>query len=220
MRVEGDLVWWSPVRRAVIPVAGFRASRSLRRAARGYEIRVDTAFADVIQRLRRPARGRTAGSTPAFVAAYTRLHELGWAHSVEAWDDEGLAGGLYGVACGGLFAAESMFHRRTRRLEGGAPRARRAAPGGRRRPAARRPVGDATPRLARRGRDHAGRVPPAARRRAAAAGRLVGRNPDDRLKPVASPATTAGRCRSSGRSRTGAARARSRRSRRARRPRG
>ena len=57
----------------------------------------------------------------AFVAAYTRLHELGWAHSVEAWDGEGLAGGLYGVGSGGLFAAESMFHRRTGALEGGPP---------------------------------------------------------------------------------------------------
>ncbi len=111
MRVEGDLVWWSPARRAVIPVAGFRASRSLRRAARGFEIRVDTAFADVINGCADPARPH-GWIDPGFVGAYTRLHELGWAHSVEAWDDAGLAGGLYGVACGGLFAAESMFHRR------------------------------------------------------------------------------------------------------------
>jgi leucyl/phenylalanyl-tRNA--protein transferase len=48
-----------------------------------------------------------------FVTAYTRLHELGWAHSVEAWDEEGLAGGIYGVGSGGLFAAESKFHRRS-----------------------------------------------------------------------------------------------------------
>jgi leucyl/phenylalanyl-tRNA--protein transferase len=47
------------------------------------------------------------------IASYTRLHELGWVHSVEAWDDDGLAGGLYGVAIGGLFAGESMYHRRT-----------------------------------------------------------------------------------------------------------
>jgi leucyl/phenylalanyl-tRNA--protein transferase len=112
MRVDGDLVWWSPARRAVIPVNGFRASRSLRRAARGYEIRVDAAFSEVL-------RGCADSRRPhgwideEFIAAYTRLHELGWAHSVEAWDDEGLAGGLYGVASGGLFAAESKFHRRT-----------------------------------------------------------------------------------------------------------
>jgi len=112
MRVEGDLVWWSPVRRAVIPVAGFRASRSLRRASRDYEIRADTAFADVMRGCadpRRPHGWIDAG----FIDAYTRLHELGWAHSIEAWDDEGLAGGLYGVACGGLFAAESMFYHRS-----------------------------------------------------------------------------------------------------------
>ena len=55
-----------------------------------------------------PAVGSTRGSE----AAYGELHRLGWAHSVEAWDDDGLAGGLYGVATGGLFAGESMFHRR------------------------------------------------------------------------------------------------------------
>jgi leucyl/phenylalanyl-tRNA--protein transferase len=112
MRVERDLVWWSPALRAVIPVAGFTASRSLRRAARGYEIRVDTAFAAVILGCADP--GRPHGWIDhEFVAAYTRLHDLGWAHSVEAWDAEGLAGGVYGVAEGGLFAAESMFHHRT-----------------------------------------------------------------------------------------------------------
>lgn len=112
MPVDGDLVWWSPARRTVIPLAGFRASRSLRRAARRYEIRIDTAFDDVIRGCadpRRPHGWIDAG----FVASYTRLHELGWAHSIEAWDDEGLAGGLYGVGCGGLFAAESMFYRRS-----------------------------------------------------------------------------------------------------------
>ncbi len=112
MRVEDDLVWWSPVRRAVIPVDGFRASRSLRRAARGHEIRVDTAFAEVIRACADPRRPH-GWIDDEFVAAYTRLHELGWAHSVEAWDGDGLAGGLYGVGIGGLFAAESMFHRRT-----------------------------------------------------------------------------------------------------------
>ena len=112
MRVEGDLVWWSPVRRAVVPVAGFRASRSLRRAARGFEIRMDTAFASVIRRCADPRRPH-GWIDAEFIDAYTRLYELGWAHSIEAWDDEGLAGGLYGVACGGLFAAESMFHHRS-----------------------------------------------------------------------------------------------------------
>ena len=94
------------------PVTGYRASRSLRRAAREFEIRLDTAFEEVMRGCADPTRPH--GWIDAdFVVAYTRLHEAGWAHSFEAWDGEGLAGGLYGVASGGLFAAESMFHRRT-----------------------------------------------------------------------------------------------------------
>ncbi len=106
------LLWWSPARRGVFEVAGFRPSRSLRRARAAYEIRVNTAFDQVIAGCADPSR--TGGwITPEVIAAYTRLHQLGWVHSVEAWDDQGLAGGLYGVAIGGLFAGESMFHRRT-----------------------------------------------------------------------------------------------------------
>ena len=90
----------------------FSASRSLRRAARRYEIRVDTAFADVIAGCARPGDPHS-WIDDRIEAAYGRLHELGWAHSVEAWDAEGLAGGLYGVSIGGLFAAESMFQART-----------------------------------------------------------------------------------------------------------
>ena len=101
-----------PRRRAVVPVEPFAPSRSLRRAARGYEIRVDTSFSAVVAGCARP--GDPASWIDSGVAeAYERLHALGWAHSVEAWDGEGLAGGLYGVAIGGLFAAESMFHART-----------------------------------------------------------------------------------------------------------
>jgi leucyl/phenylalanyl-tRNA--protein transferase len=112
MRVDGELIWWSPVLRAVIPVGGFSPSRSLRRAARGYEIRVDTAFGDVINGCADPERPH-GWIDASFVAAYARLHELGWAHSVETWDEYGLAGGLYGVGIGGLFAAESMVYRRS-----------------------------------------------------------------------------------------------------------
>ena len=112
MRVEGDLIWWSPLRRAVIPLEGFTVSRSLRRAAHGYEIRLDTAFADVVRGCADPLRPH-GWIDASFVTAYVRLHELGWAHSVEAWDEDGLAGGLYGVGIGGLFAAESKFHRRS-----------------------------------------------------------------------------------------------------------
>ena len=106
------MAWWSPDPRGVLPLDGSAASRSLRRSTRRYEVRVDTAFADVVDACADP--GRPGGwITDDIRAAYVSLHELGWAHSVEAWDDDGLAGGLYGVAIGGLFAGESMFHRRT-----------------------------------------------------------------------------------------------------------
>jgi leucyl/phenylalanyl-tRNA--protein transferase len=106
------LAWWSPDPRGVLPLDGLRVSRSMRRALSRYEIRVDTAFADVLAACadrRRPGAwiDRNVG------AAYLRLHRMGWVHSVEAWDEDGLAGGLYGVALGGLFAGESMFHHRT-----------------------------------------------------------------------------------------------------------
>ncbi|MDF1604607.1 leucyl/phenylalanyl-tRNA--protein transferase [Nocardioides sp. YIM 152315] len=107
----GDpMYWFSPVRRGVLPLEGLVVSRSLRRSCRGFEIRVDSAFAEVVDACADPERPQ--GWIDAEVrAAYLRLHELGWAHSVEAWRDGRLAGGLYGVAIGGLFAGESMFHR-------------------------------------------------------------------------------------------------------------
>jgi leucyl/phenylalanyl-tRNA--protein transferase len=111
---RGPLGWWSPDPRAVVPLDGLRVTRSLRRSVRRYEVRVDTAFEKVVEACGDP--GRPHGwITPEIRAAYTRLHRLGWAHSIEAWstDDGRLAGGLYGVAIGGLFAGESMFHRRT-----------------------------------------------------------------------------------------------------------
>jgi len=104
------MLWWSPVERGVLPLDGLRVSRSLRQAVRRMEVRVDTAFDEVLHGCADPARDG-AWIDDEIVAAYTRLHELGWAHSVEAWQDGELAGGLYGVAIGGLFAGESMFHR-------------------------------------------------------------------------------------------------------------
>lgn len=104
------LGWWSPDPRAVLPLDGLVVSRSLRRSCRRFEVRVDTAFEDVIAACADPARD---GSwiTREVSDAYVALHRQGWAHSVETWDDDGrLAGGLYGVAIGGLFAGESMFH--------------------------------------------------------------------------------------------------------------
>jgi leucyl/phenylalanyl-tRNA---protein transferase len=109
---EELLVWWSPDPRGVLPLDGLRVGRSLRRSCGRFEVLVDTAFEAVIDACADPTRtGRWI--TPAVRDAYVRLHHLGWAHSVEAWDGEGLAGGLYGVAIGGLFAGESMFFRRT-----------------------------------------------------------------------------------------------------------
>ncbi len=104
--------WWSSDPRGVLLPGRVRVSRSLRKSLRHFEIRVDTVFSEVISACADPSReGRWI--TPGIIAAYTRLHELGWAHSVEAWRDGELQGGLYGLALGGLFAGESMFHRAT-----------------------------------------------------------------------------------------------------------
>jgi leucyl/phenylalanyl-tRNA--protein transferase len=106
------LGWWSPDPRGIIPLEGLRVTRSLRRSCHRFEVTVDTAFAEVIRACGDPDRPH-GWLTPAMIEAYTRLHDLGWAHSVEARTPEGeLAGGLYGIAIGGLFAGESMFHRR------------------------------------------------------------------------------------------------------------
>lgn len=110
---DGTLAWWSPARRGVLHPAGLRVTSSLRRSCARYEIRVDTAFAEVVAACADPTRPG-AWIDPQVRVAYEELHRLGWAHSVEAWarSDGELAGGLYGVAIGGLFAGESMFHHR------------------------------------------------------------------------------------------------------------
>jgi len=105
------MLWWSPVRRGVLELADLRVSRSLRQARAHFEIRVDSAFTEVVTACADPARPG-AWINRQIIDRYRQLHELGWAHSVEAWTHEGeLAGGLYGIAIGGLFAGESMFHR-------------------------------------------------------------------------------------------------------------
>ena len=107
------VAWFSPDPRGVVPLEDFRASRSLRRSARRFTVSVDAAFGEVIAACADPRRPG-GWISPEVRAAYERLHRLGWAHSIETWDEDGaLAGGLYGVEVGGLFAAESKFHVRT-----------------------------------------------------------------------------------------------------------
>ena len=108
---RGPLGWWSPDPRGVLPLDGVRVSRSLRRSLRRFEIRIDADFGGVLAGCAAPGR-HGAWIGPDIRRAYARLHRLGLAHSVEAWTPDGrLAGGLYGVSLGGLFAGESMFHR-------------------------------------------------------------------------------------------------------------
>jgi leucyl/phenylalanyl-tRNA---protein transferase len=107
---EAVLAWWSPNPRGILPLANLRVTRSLRQSAKRYEVRMDTCFADVVRACANPARER-GWITPEFVEAYTALHHLGWAHSIEVFDAGGeLAGGLYGVRIKRFFAGESMFH--------------------------------------------------------------------------------------------------------------
>ena len=109
-RRSAEMAWWSPELRGVLPLSGLRVTRSMRQSARQFEIRVDTAFREVVAGCADPRRSG-GWIDEAIVTSYTELHRLGWAHSVEAWRDDALAGGLYGVAIGGLFAGESMFTR-------------------------------------------------------------------------------------------------------------
>ncbi len=108
------MLWWSPDPRAILPLDGMYVSRRLERRLRSGEFAAtcDTAFEQVIAACA-TGQGREGGTwiTPAMIAAYTELHRQGYAHSVEVWREGELAGGVYGLAIGGLFAAESMFYR-------------------------------------------------------------------------------------------------------------
>jgi leucyl/phenylalanyl-tRNA---protein transferase len=106
------LGWWSPDPRGVLPLDRLVVSRSLRASGRRFEIRVNTSFREVMQRCGDPRRPH-GWINAEFIDAYERLHRLGWVHCVETWLDGRLVGGLYGVAIGGLFAGESMFHTET-----------------------------------------------------------------------------------------------------------
>jgi leucyl/phenylalanyl-tRNA--protein transferase len=106
------VLWWSPDPRAIFELDGFHVPRRLGRTVRSgrFRVTVNGAFGEVIRSCSdRPGQG--IWITPDMIEAYTTLHRLGWAHSVEAWRDGKLAGGVYGVAVGGLFAGESMFTR-------------------------------------------------------------------------------------------------------------
>jgi leucyl/phenylalanyl-tRNA--protein transferase len=109
---QGLVPWASPDPRAIFPLeAPGPWPRTVRRALKaGFRVSFDEAFEEVMRACGdRPGEGTWI--TPDIVATYAELHRLGWAHSVEAWEGGTLAGGLYGIAMGGLFAGESMFHR-------------------------------------------------------------------------------------------------------------
>ena len=110
--VDREIGWWSPDPRGVLPLRQLVVSRSLRQSCRRFRTTVDRDFAAVVEGC---ATTRSDGQwiNADIRRAYLRLHELGWAHSVETWEDDRLVGGLYGVGIGGLFAGESMFHRRS-----------------------------------------------------------------------------------------------------------
>ena len=112
---EGDpILWWSPDPRMVLFPDELRISRSLRKAVErgGFEMRVDTAFREVMEACAAPRDGQPGTwIVPEMIDAYERLHRLGFAHSVESWRGGELAGGLYGVALGEVFFGESMFAR-------------------------------------------------------------------------------------------------------------
>lgn len=103
------LGWWSPDPRGILRSGQLRVSRSLRKSARRFEIRVDTAFDQVVAACASPDRP-SGWITAEIAAAYGEVHRAGWAHSVETWFEDELVGGLYGISIGGLFAGESMFH--------------------------------------------------------------------------------------------------------------
>jgi leucyl/phenylalanyl-tRNA--protein transferase len=108
----GAISWYDPHPRAIIPLDTFRVPRRLGRTVRSgrFDIRVDSAFRQVMQACATPAPDREeTWISPELIDAYTHLHHLGLAHSVEAWRAGQLVGGLYGVALRGLFAGESMF---------------------------------------------------------------------------------------------------------------
>ena len=108
------ILWWSPDPRMVLVPSDIRVTRSLAKRIRngGFELRVDTVFSQVMQACAAPRDGALGTwISPEMVVAYTRLHQSGYAHSIETWHQGQLVGGLYGVAIGRMFYGESMFSR-------------------------------------------------------------------------------------------------------------
>ena len=113
---DGEIYWYAPDPRAIIDLDEFHASRRLRQVVRKgtFRMTVNTCFERVMHECAAPRdTQQTTWISSGLIDAYVELHQLGFAHSVEAWLDDELAGGLYGVSIGGLFAGESMFHRHT-----------------------------------------------------------------------------------------------------------
>ena len=109
---DGTIEWFSPDPRAILPLEDFHVPHMLRRLLRkeAFEIKINNSFSEVIEAC---ARREDTWINREIIESYTRMHELGHAHSVETWMNGKLAGGLYGVAIGGAFFGESMFHRVT-----------------------------------------------------------------------------------------------------------
>jgi len=108
------ITWWSPDPRAIFELDKFHVSRSLAKIIRKgtFQITIDRAFRQVMEECAAAGPGRrTTWITREFLEAYTQLYKQGHAHSLECWQEGKLVGGIYGVAIGGLFAGESMFHR-------------------------------------------------------------------------------------------------------------
>ena len=118
MASDGEIRWYSPDPRGVLPLNEVHIPRRLARVARQgrFRIAIDTAFGDVIRACAAEDRDPEDAGTwidEQIIESYTALHDLGLAHSVEAWNGDRLVGGLYGVALRGTFFGESMFHRET-----------------------------------------------------------------------------------------------------------
>lgn len=111
---EGEIGWYLPKRRCLFPIEGIHVSRSLAKTIRKgtFEVRFDTSFEAVVRNCLRPEEEGN-WITPEIIRVYTQIHHDGWGHCSECWSDGKLVGGVYGLALGGCFCAESMFHRET-----------------------------------------------------------------------------------------------------------